>query len=334
VKPSAVLVIAPNWVGDSVFMLPAVSALRRSRPGASFTLLAKPGILSLHSASPLFDSFESLGPPGRLRRFAAHWRLRPRHFDAALVFPPSFSSAFAAFLSGASRRVGRGGEGRGIFLNLRLPRADRKKHVSEEYLDLARALGAEPQNEDKSPRLVLTQAGAEEQGRLFREQGLQAGPQLVLLCPTSAFGPSKCWGEERFAALASRLKSLRYQPCLVGAPSELPQLRRISDQAGGLPTLLPSLAGLAACLASAGVVVANDSGPLHIAAAVGARCLGLYGPVSPAWSSPLSHRSTVLYSAEPCSPCYQKVCPLGHHACMVNLSVDSAVSAVVELLKR
>ena len=335
-SPESVLIVAPQWVGDSIFMLPAVSALRRQFPRAAFTLLAKPGIRALHAASTQFDAFEAY-QPGRPGRLLTSWRLRRKRFGLAVVFPPSFSSGLGAWLSGAKVRVGRLGDGRGIFLNRRLPSADRQRHVSEEYLDLARAAGAEPQNEDKTVRLMLTQDGAEEQNRLFREQGLgsaRGGPLLVALCPSSAFGPSKRWGSENYAKLARLLKEQRFHPYLLGAPSELAELEEISEMAGGLPRLTPSLPGLAACLAASGLVVANDSGPLHIAAAVGARCLGLYGPIDPKWSAPLSHRSQVLYTSEPCSPCFERVCPLGHHDCMRHISPESALQTLLELLKR
>jgi heptosyltransferase-2 len=333
-NPASLLVLAPNWVGDSIFMLPAVSALKRRYPGSDLCLLAKPGILALHRASPCFSSFEALDSGGRMGRFASQWRLRKKRFDMALVFPPSFSSGLGALLSGAKLRIGRSGEGRGLFLNRRLPRADRSRHVAEEYLDLARAAGAEPEDDDKFPRLELTEQGAGERERLFREHALQGGPPLAALCPTSAFGPSKCWEGEKFAELARRLKTRGLQPYFLGAPHEASLLAPLAEAAGRAPLLLPGLPGLAACLSASAVVVANDSGPLHVAAAVGARCLGIYGPVDPKWSSPLSRQSRVLYSAEPCSPCHQPRCPLGHHDCMRKISVESALVAVLELLKR
>jgi heptosyltransferase-2 len=331
-NPESVLVIAPNWVGDSIFMLPAVSALRRHFVTAKIGLLARPSILALHRGSRAFDAFEALDISSRSARFASHWRLRPRHYDVALLFPPSFSSALGAFLSGAKLRLGRSGEGRGIFINRLLPKARRDRHVSEEYLDLARLAGAEPDEGDRMPRLALTSEGIEEQKRLFAGQGLPEGAALVALCPTSAFGPSKCWGGEKFAALARLLRLRGLQPCLFGAPSELAQLEPIAEAAGGLPILLPGLAGLAACLAVSGAVVANDSGPLHIAAALGARCVGIYGPVDPKWSAPLSERCRVLYSSESCSPCFKPVCPLGHHNCMAHISPEAVLGALEELL--
>src|SRR5260221_14086430 len=117
-------------------MLPALSALRRRFPRARMTLLAKPGIAALPQASPLFDEVLPVIGSSYFARFGAHWAMRPRYFDLCVVFPPSFSSALAAFLSGARLRLGRTGQGRGLFLNLRLPAADRQRHVCEEYLDL------------------------------------------------------------------------------------------------------------------------------------------------------------------------------------------------------
>ncbi len=331
-----ILIIAPNWVGDSLFMLPAVSSLRRRYAAARFTLLARPGICALMAGSPLFDERVPLLGRGRLARFAAHWALRSRRFDMALVLPPSFSSGLAARLSGARLRYGFGGQGRWLWLNRRLPaaQADRSRPVAEEYLDLARLAGAEPEPQDRQPRLPVTQEGAEEQNRLFREQGLAPGPTLIALCPTSAFGPSKRWPARHYAALARKLKELRYQPYVLAAPQEAQEARALSELAGGLPVLLPGLPGLAACLEKSAAVVANDSGPLHVAAAVGARALGLYGPVDPKWSAPQTHRASVLYRGEPCSPCHAQDCPLKHHDCLEKILPEEALAALMELLKR
>ena len=282
-----ILLIAPTWVGDSIFILPAVKAVRRSYTGCRVTLFARPGICELHAANPLFDECISRTPGGRLERFRQQWSFRGRSFDLALVFPDSFSSALGAWMSGAGQRVGRAGEGRGLFLTDRLPTADRTRHVSDEYFDLATHVGAEVHPSDRQIDLPLTQPGVEEINRVFREAGVDPSGPVIGLCPTNAFGPAKAWPPTHWASLASRLKEQRYQPVVFGAPSESAQLREVQGLAGGqLPVLMPGLAGLAAGLARMKAVVANDSGPLHIAAAVGVRSLGLFGPVDPRWSSP------------------------------------------------
>jgi len=135
-------------------------------------------------------------------------------------------------------------------------------------------------------------------------------------------------------ALARQLSALRYQVAFFCAPNELEAVAPLAREAGGLPLLAPSLPGLAACLAACEAVVANDSGPLHLAAAVGTRCLGLYGPVDPKWSAPRSPRAEALYRGLDCSPCFAKVCPLGHHDCLKGMTVESVLQAFQGLLKR
>ncbi|HTB33434.1 MAG TPA: lipopolysaccharide heptosyltransferase II [bacterium] len=335
-KPAKVLVVAPQWVGDSLFFLPAVDALRRRFPQAGFTLLAKAAIAALHKDSGRFEAVAALPPgAGRLDRFRAHWRLRDQGFDLAVVFPDSFSSALAAFLSGVKVRVGRRGQGRAWLLSpgYRLPPRLRQDHVVDEYLALALACGAPLDPAARSPKLAPPAAGVEERARLFRENGLGAG-LLVGLCPTSAYGPAKEWPAGHWVELARRLVERRFSVAFFCAPNELERVGSLATAAGGLPLLAPGLPGLAACLQACEVVVANDSGPLHLAAAVGARAVGLYGPVSPRWSAPLSARAESIYLGLECSPCHAKVCPLGHHRCLQDLSVDRVLETFDQVLKR
>lgn len=335
--PARVLCVAPHWVGDSLFFLPAVDALRRAYPQAGFGLLAKAGIAALLKEGGRFDRVHALAPgAGRLERLRAHWALRREAYDLALVFPDSFSSALAARLSGAKLRAGRRGEGRDWLLSggLRLPPRRRERHVVDEYLDLAVLCGAPaPGPDQRRPSLALSAAGLEERQRLFRENGLGGGLQ-VGLCPTSAYGPAKQWPAAHWIALARELARRRYSVVFYCAPSELEAVAPLAREAGGLPLLTPGLPGLAACLAACELVLANDSGPLHLAAAVGSRCLGLYGPVDPAWSAPRSPRAEALYRGLDCSPCHARVCPLGHHDCLEGLSVDTVLDAFQQLLKR
>jgi heptosyltransferase-2 len=335
-RPGRVLCVAPNWVGDSLFFLPAVDALKRRFPDAGFGLLAKAGIAALHKDSGRFDRVHALTPgAGRLERFRQHWALRRDGYDLAVVFPDSFSSALAAFLSGARVRVGRRGEGRALLLSggFALPPRDRQRHVVDEYLDLALACGAAADPAGRAPRLAPPAAGVEERQRLIAEKRLGLGP-LVGLCPTSAYGPAKEWPAAHWAALARALTARRYSAAIFCAPNELERLAPLAREAGDVPLLAPGLPGLAACLQACEVVVANDSGPLHLAAAVGARAVGLYGPVSPRWSAPLSARAESIYLGLECSPCHAKVCPLGHHRCLEDLGVERVLETLDQVLKR
>jgi heptosyltransferase-2 len=334
--PQRILCVAPHWVGDSLFFLPAVDALKRLYPDAQIDALAKVGIASLLKDSGRFGTVHSL-PPGatRLQRFAAHWGLRRQRYDLAVVFPDSFSSALAAWLSGAKRRVGRSGEGRDWLLSWGgvLPPRQRQQHVVDEYLELAERCGANAGPAERQPKLALPAVGVEERQRLFRESKFESGLR-VGLCPTSAYGPAKMWPAEHWIALARQLSALRYQVAFFCAPGELEAVGPMARAAGGLPVLAPSLPGLAACLAACEAVIANDSGPLHLAAAVGTRALGLYGPVDPKWSAPRSPRAEALYHGLECSPCHARVCPLGHHNCLKGMEVAEVLTAFQGLLKR
>jgi heptosyltransferase-2 len=334
--PERVLCVAPNWVGDSVFFLPAVDALRRRFARAEFGLLAKPGIAALLKDSGRFQRIHALPPGGgRLRRLAAYWALRREAYGLAVVFPDSFSAALGAALSGSRVRAGRRDEGRSFLLTpgFTLARRTRRSHVVDEYLALAEACGAEAGAAERNPRLIPPAAGQEEGQRLFREHGLGQG-LLVGLCPTSAYGPAKQWPAGHWSALAAELKRRRFTVALFCAPAERDAVRAIAEAAGGVPVLAPSLGGLAACLQACEAVVANDSGPLHLAAAVGARCLGLYGPVDPKWSGPRSPRAEALSLNLACSPCHARVCPLGHHDCLRTLGVERVLEAFEGVLKR
>lgn len=335
-RPERVLVIAPNWVGDSLFFLPAVDALRKRYSNARFDVLAKPSIAALLKESGRFElTHTATIGSGRWGRFWALWTLRDQRYDLCVVFPDSFSTALAAFLSGATIRVGRQGEGRSVFLSwgFRVPPRTRQKHVVDEYMELAVAAGAEPEAE-RQPKLPVSAAGVEERQRLFRENQMEKG-LLIGLCPTSAYGPAKQWPAAHWSELARELKARRFQVAFFCAPNEMDQVAPIAREAGfGLPVLTPSLPGLAACLAACEAVVANDSGPLHLAAAVGTRCLGLYGPVDPKWSAPISPRGDWLYRGLECSPCHARVCPLGHHKCLQDMLPEQVLNSLTGLLKR
>ena len=243
--PDRILVIAPHWVGDSLFFLPAVDALRQRYPQARIDLLAKPSIAALLKDSGRFALVHSVAAGlGRLARFWAHWRLREQRYDLAIIFPDSFSTALAAFLTGATVRAGRRGEGRSIFLSwgFRLAPRQRQKHVVDEYLELAVACGAAEQSA-RQPTLAVSTTGVEERQRLFRENGMEKG-LLIGLCPTSAFGPSKQWPPEHWSALARELKARRFQVAFFCAPNELDQVAPMARAAGaGFPVLAPSLPG-------------------------------------------------------------------------------------------
>jgi heptosyltransferase-2 len=318
-----ILVLAPTWVGDSILMLPALSALRKGHPEAELSLLASRPICDLHAANALVDRRIAVSKASRGAYLRSLRSLTREAYDLALVFPDSFSSALGAWLTGSRQRIGYAAGGRSWLLSRALPLPAPGTHSRQKYLSLAMAAGgADPGT--KTLPLPLTREGLEERKRLFG--GLHGSPKKwVGLCPTSAW-PSKQWPARHFSTLAGLFKKKGWSPLLFGAAWEKTLLEKIAmDSGAGIPVLTPSLPGLAACLAQVGGVVANDSGPLHLAAAVGTPWVGLYGPVSPAWGAPHSKNGRIVYRAIECSPCRKSVCPLGHHRCLEEIQPEDVL---------
>ena len=192
-KDSVVAVIAPNWVGDSLFFLPALAALKRCYPGIRLLLLAKPGICHLHSANSLFEKTVSFVSGSRLGRMKSAALIRESKPDLTLVFPDSFSSALTAWVTGARQRLGRKGQLRSFLLTHCIekqgPRGERR--VYQEYGDLVRPFGVEIREEDLAFRLPVQEKVFLQMKAVLSE--LSTESNFVSLCPTSAFGSSKEW---------------------------------------------------------------------------------------------------------------------------------------------
>ena len=333
---SKILVVAPEGVADSLLFLPAVAAIRRHFVPAELHLLAEAGICALHESHPLFEARLAWpgGPPWRRAGFFR--ALRAQSFDLALLFRPGPGPRWGAVLAGARERVGRAGFPGRLLLTQALPpdAAGPGTHRGQAFLEFASALGARAGAADLASGLALTQAGAEEQARLFRENGLREDAALVALCPSAADRPSRCWPIPSFARLAGLLSERRFQVALFGPPSEKRALEETARLAGlPLPQIQPGLRGLAACLSKVKAVVANDSGLLHLAAAAGGRVVGLYGPEAPAESLPRGFRAKAMYLSLDCSPCRAQTCPLRHHRCLEDLRPEDVLEGVLEVLK-
>jgi heptosyltransferase-2 len=360
--PEHIVVILPRWVGDFVMSTPMLRAVRdHFGAGTRITGVLKPMFAELLEGSPWLDEFVFYDRRSRdpARRFGAvARRLREDPADVALVVPNSLSSAALAFAGGARRRVGfarhwrrwlltdplepERGSPRGGWLNRwRVEPASPAGHA----MDLAERIGV--------PRGPLTlelattpadEAAADDVltrlfGRPAGRTGEADGP-LVVFNDNGAYGPSKAWGSERFAALA-RLAVERLPGCRVlvhCGPSDRDDARDIARRAAH--PAVQSLAdveklpfGLAkAVLRRAAVLVTSDSGPRHIAAAFGTPTVVLHGPMDPRLSRSDQRHLVELRADLPCSPCGKRVCPLGHHDCMRLLTVDDVGAAMLSLV--
>ena len=324
-----VLVRIPNWLGDALLARPLLHALRRTWPRAALRVVGPASLIELLSADPIADDWEAWPARGEERgaliASLAAWRP-----DAALVLPPSFSSAWFAWRTGARERVGYAHEGRSPLLTRALrrpPRGDR--HLSEEYMELGRALGA---GAGPAPPLPVREEGREEALALLRKRGL-ARDRVAILGPGAIYGPAKRWEPERYAALARALARDGYCVLVCGAASDREPCAEVAARAAGGVVSLAGETGItlqAGLCATASLAVCNDSGLAHLAAAVGAPTVVIFGSTSSAWTAPLGERVRVVQRAPVCSPCFQRTCAIGY-GCLTAITVADVERACREV---
>lgn len=325
-----VLVRFPNWLGDTVMALPTLRSLRSAFPAAEIWCVG-PWVGTILESEPGIT--RRLVPPrGVGARLAQARRLRQARFDLALILPSSFETALAGWLVGARWRVGYAAEGRAFLLTHALRPDDGPIHEVAAYLRLLGPLGVD--GPSATPTLAIDPARRAEARRLLGETGLPPGDPRVGLQLGAALGPSKLWPPERIAALATRLEARGVHAVLLGSAGA----RGLADAvaaAAGAP--VRSLVGrdrpalLAALLSELDVFVAADSGPAHVAAAVGVPTVTLFGPTDPRRTAPLGPGQRALWRQPPCGPCFLPECPIDHR-CLRAIEVAEVEAAVVAAL--
>lgn len=371
-KQERILVRGVNWLGDAVMTTPALLRLREAKPDAFIALLTPAKLTDLWTHHPALDAI--LPRAGTEGIFQVARRLRAQNFDTALVLPNSPRSALEPFLAGIPRRVGSPRPWRNFFLTEQVRRGTgvphmRKRspaeirrliagagarwqggfplsaHQSYEYLHLAAGLGARA--EPIPPSIVVTREEVEAVRQRF---GFPSHPitqaRLFGLNPGAEYGPAKRWPWERFVAAGVELQ--RRTNChwwVFGGPSdrELAEkvAREIADTRSGPPGSVRCLAGetslreLCAGLKACDAVLTNDTGPMHVAAAVGTPVVVPFGSTSPELTGPGwpgNPRHVLLKSGAPCSPCFLPECPIDFR-CMWGISVETVVDAVLRVLR-
>jgi heptosyltransferase-2 len=325
------LVVAPNWVGDLVMVEPVLRALAAA--GRSLTLFAPAHLAPLAALLP--------GVEATLARTRAAAddvaAIAGASCDEAVVLPNSYRSAKLVRDAGIARRWGYRGQWRAALLAPAVARPRGRRPQVEDYRELLRAMGIESPA-TWVPRLELPsdlrRAGRERLDRARVEA--DAGP-VVGLFPGAEWGPSKRWPWRRFADLARELRRRvpGAQPVVVAGPKELWTAVRVHEASDRVaPVVGPELdlAALAGVVAHFDLLVTNDSGPMHLAAALGVRTVALFGPTDPQRTAPAGSGHRVLYRNLWCSPCFHRHCPLLHHGCLRGIGVGEAAAAALALL--
>lgn len=322
------IVRAPNWLGDAVMALPALGAVRRAFP-ASTLILAAPG-----SVAPLFEEGTAAAPDEVLTidRDREPAQLRAARGDALLLLTNSFGSAWVGRRSGIAERWGFRASGRSPLLTRAVPRPKGTLHQVEYYLALVRALGIEaPVAGHATPSLQPSPAARAKGDALLASAGLQSSATIVGFAPGAAYGQAKRWPPGRVAQVIAALSRDGVTAVLVGAradrdtaraiESAIPPGTRMVDLIGR--TSLRELVGV---IARCAAFVSNDSGAMHVAAAVGVPLTAIFGPTDERVTAPAGASDVILRDVF-CRPCMLRDCPIDHR-CMKRIDVDSVLHSV------
>jgi heptosyltransferase-2 len=282
-------------------------------------------------------------PARRLDRLRLAWRLRAEHYAAAILLAPSFSAAVFAAMTGAAHRIGEAADGRGLLLTHPLPRSDRNRHLSLSYHDPVVAslgiLGIDRPDASKEYSSATALPAPRIQVRQSEMHALRELPPgiegAVVVAPGARFGPAKQYPPERFADAASALAS-RWgcEIVLVGTREDAAATSAVHHF---LPAAIDlagrtSLGQLLAILQQATVTLANDSGTMHLAAAVGGAVVGVFGSTNPQWTAPLGARARYIVHPVFCAPCYARTCR-EDFACMLNQPAAALAAAAQQLVE-
>ncbi|MBK8095126.1 MAG: lipopolysaccharide heptosyltransferase II [Verrucomicrobiaceae bacterium] len=323
-QPFELLIRSPNWLGDACMAFPMIRAIHRGRPDISITVIGPDKLEQLWLSMPEVSRY--IAKPAKEGVFAVARRIRATgiHFDAAVLCTNSTRSTMEIWLADIPRRVGFRGSFRSKMLNQIVPEPvlapGEIEHHARRYLRLAKHIGA---NTD-DVGLWGTPLPEQNSNTAFR----------IGICAGAEYGPAKRWPLERFAAVANlvsaRHASVHWQ--LFGAPGE----KEMGQQLSALITAShenlvgqTSLSELIARLRQCHLLLTNDTGTMHLAAALGVPVVSIFGSTCPIATGPLGEQHTVLRKKQACSPCFERECRFGHYECMTQISVEE-VSAAIE----
>ncbi len=323
--PSRLVVRAPNWVGDVVLSLQALRDLRRLHPAARLEVLARPWVGELYRAVPEVDAvIESRG----ILADAAAVRGR---FDLGVLLPNSFAAAFPLWRAGIPERWGYATDARGPLLTRACPVPARVRGQSQVYYYRAMLEGLGLAVE--GPPDASLECPAEWHAQALTLLG-DAGPWIGIN-PGAFYGTAKRWAPERFAAAAALVaRRTGSRVAIVGAASERPLGEASGAQLGGSARVLcgdTTLAGLVGVLKGLRLLLTNDSGPMHLAAALGTPLVAVFGSTDWTETAPVSASARVVREDTECAPCRLRECPIDHR-CMTRVDVSRVAAAALELL--
>jgi len=331
-----ILIIAPNWIGDAVLSQPLLKAIQKTYPTSSIDVLASPWVAPIYRACKETDRVIEVD----LVHGSLQWQVRKQiakqirtsSYDAAFVLPNSLKSALIPWLAKIPIRIGYLGEMRLGLINRILPNPKKSQRMPmvERYLSLSRKLGISASSEEESNQPKL-QVQLNQLSSLEKKLQLQSihPNQLILFAPGAEFGPAKRWPADHFRALANLILNNHSQAhiILIGSKNDIEisasicenveEKNRIHNWCGKT-----TLEEVIALIKISRELVSNDSGLMHIGAALHVDQIALFGSSDPKHTPPLSKKARIIYLGLECSPCHQRICPLGHLNCLRKITSE------------
>lgn len=335
------LIISPNWIGDSVMAQPLLQLLKAQHPDRPIDVLCSPGVAAVwHAVTEVDKVIETTFRHGALQlkeRWDFSKRLRRNNYVEAFVLPNTLKYALIPWLAGISRRIGYKGESRYGLINVMHHDAFQPSRpmipfycaLAEAPVSEVKEVGAYPR-----PRLAVTD---QQITKAFNFVGLHREWPLIVFAPGAEFGSAKRWPAGHYAALAEQIKQAHpyAQVALLGSAKDMAICEKVVSMATGVRNLagITKLSDAIALIAGAEAVVSNDSGLLHIAAALNRPVVGLYGPTDPTHAPPMADVAKALFLHLDCAPCKERRCPLGHRNCMRKMKPERVWNELKPMLK-
>jgi heptosyltransferase-2 len=339
-----ILIRATNWVGDAIMALPALRAVRSRFPEAEIAILARPYVADIYRDQLICDQLiaydlqtRHAGIWGR-ERLAAE--LRAMKFDVALLLQNAFDAAWLAWRSRIPERIGYARDARSFLLTKAVPVPSPKEippHEQFYYLELLHRAGWT----DSPPHGSFINLNVSEENRrgaakFLADSGVRCNSLRIAIGAGASYGSAKCWPPSRFAELVNRLQAqAEADIILFGTATEAAVTQAIAAELHQPPIDLTdktAIADLPALLSQCHIFIGNDSGAMHVAAAVGLPVVAVFGPTDPNGTAPVTPRCTIIQQKPYCSPCFLRHCPTDHR-CMRAVTPDMVEAAVKSWLR-
>jgi heptosyltransferase II len=333
-----ILVRATNWVGDAIMALPALRAVRERFADAQIAVVARPYVADIYRDQQICDRLVAYDPNGQHAGFTGRERLarelRAQKFDVGLLLQNAFDAAWLAWRAGIPQRIGYARDGRSVLLTKAVPvpkAGEIPEHEQFYYLELLRRVGwVDALNGESSISLKLSSESKVRACERLLAAGSGSNALRVAIGAGASYGSAKCWLPERFAAVADRLiEEFGADVILFGTVAEKAVSSAIAAAMRGRPidvTGTTAIADLPALLSQCQLFLGNDSGAMHVAAAVGLPVVAVFGPTDPFGTAPVTPRCTIVHEKPYCSPCFLRKCPTDHR-CMTKITADAVEAA-------